>query len=66
VGVELIYQEVMKTGHPHVSVVRKEQIIPQLLEHPLRDGGVMVFMGAGDIGEIANEFVGNISACASA
>lgn len=66
VGVELIHQEVLKTGHPHVTVVHREQIMPQLLEHPLREGGVMVFMGAGDIGEIANEFVSQIGACASA
>lgn len=66
VGVELIYQEVLKAGHPQVAIVHKEQIIPRLLENPLRDGGVMVFMGAGDIGEIANEFVGHIGACASA
>jgi UDP-N-acetylmuramate--alanine ligase len=64
VNVELVYQEVLKTGHKHVSVVRKEQILPFLAEHPLKDG-VMIFMGAGDIGEIASEFVSHLDACAS-
>ncbi|HNX69361.1 MAG TPA: UDP-N-acetylmuramate--L-alanine ligase [Candidatus Omnitrophota bacterium] len=66
VDVEVIYREVRNSGHPHVSVIHKEQIIPYLLEHPLREGGVMVFMGAGDIGEVANEFVRNIGACTPA
>lgn len=65
VSVELIYDEVIKTGHKHASVVHKEQIIPYLMKHPLRDG-VMIFMGAGDIGEIANEYVRNIRAGAAA
>jgi len=59
ISVALIYEEVIKTGHKHVSVVHKEQIIPHLLKHPLHDG-VMIFMGAGDIGEVANEYVRNI------
>ena len=65
INVDLVYQEVLKTGHPHVSVVQKEQILPYLSEHPL-ENGVMVFMGAGDIGEIASEFVHHLDACASA
>jgi UDP-N-acetylmuramate--alanine ligase len=65
VNVELVYREVLKTGHKHVSVVRKERILSFLAEHPLKDG-VMIFMGAGDIGEIASEFVSHLDACASA
>jgi UDP-N-acetylmuramate--alanine ligase len=65
VKVEWVYQEVLKTGHKHVSIVRKEQILPYLAEHPLKDG-VMIFMGAGDIGEVASEFVDRLDACASA
>jgi len=65
VNVELVYQEVLKTGHKHVSVLHKEQILPYLAEHPLKNG-VMIFMGAGDIGEIASEFVNHLDACASA
>ena len=59
IGVELIAGEVARAGHPYVRLVKKDKIIPFLLEHPLVDG-VMVFMGAGDIGELANEFVGSI------
>lgn len=59
VSVQLIADEVAKTGHPHVRIVQKDKIISYLREHPLVDG-VMVFMGAGDIGDLANEFVGSI------
>ncbi len=65
VNVEWVYQEILKTGHKNVSVVRKDQILPFLAEHPLKDG-VMIFMGAGDIGEIASEFVHSLDTCASA
>lgn len=58
IGVELIANEVADAGHPHVRIVKKDKIIPFLVEHPLADG-VMVFMGAGDIGDLANEFVGS-------
>jgi UDP-N-acetylmuramate--alanine ligase len=62
VNVDMVYQEVLKTGHPHVAVVRKEQILSYLSEHPMKDG-VMIFMGAGDIGDIAGEFVHRLEAC---
>ncbi len=54
-GVQLIYDEVLKNGHPDVSVVSKEKILNDLLG---RSGlhGVVAFLGAGDIGEIADEF----------
>ena len=65
VNVEMVYQEILKTGHKHVSVVRKEQILPYLAEHPLNNG-VMIFMGAGDIGDIASEFVNHLDPCATA
>jgi UDP-N-acetylmuramate--alanine ligase len=65
IGVELIANEVAAAGHPRVLIIKKEQIIPFLHEHPLADG-VMVFMGAGDIGEMANEFVGSIGTRARA
>lgn len=65
VHVDQVYQEVVKAGHSHVCVVRREQVLSYLLEHPLKDG-VMIFMGAGDIGEIAGEFVGHLTPCAAA
>ncbi len=65
IGVTAIYDKVVGAGHSQVSILKKEQIIPYLLEHPLKNG-VMVFMGAGDIGDIANEFVHQFGVCASA
>ncbi len=59
ISVDRIAQEVVASGHSNVRIVHREQIIPYLQTHPLVDG-VMVFMGAGDIGELANEFVGGI------
>jgi UDP-N-acetylmuramate--alanine ligase len=64
VNVDLVYREIQKAGHPHASVVRKDDILPYLSGHPLKDG-VMIFMGAGDIGEIASAFVDQLGACAS-
>lgn len=65
VSVELIYQEVLGAGHSNVRVVPKEKILMHLEEHSLKNG-VMVFMGAGDIGEIASEFVDHIRASVTA
>lgn len=53
VGVNMIYEEVRKTGHPSAQVLSKEDIPAYLLKHPK---GVIAFLGAGDIGEVANEF----------
>lgn len=61
VSVDLVYQEVLRAGHKHVVVVPKERILSYLAENPLKDG-VMIFMGAGDIGEIASEFVNHLDA----
>ncbi|HPW65004.1 MAG TPA: UDP-N-acetylmuramate--L-alanine ligase [Candidatus Omnitrophota bacterium] len=65
VSVELIANEVASAGHPNVRIVHRDRVIPYLSEHPLADG-VMVFMGAGDIGDLANDFVGNMNAHPSA
>jgi len=65
VNVDMVYREVVKTGHQHVSMVPKEQILSYLMEHPLK-AGVMIFMGAGDISEIAGEFVGRLAPCPAA
>ncbi len=65
VAIDHVYEEVMSAGHPHVRVVRREAILSYLLDHPL-EKGVMIFMGAGDIGEIAGEFVGRLAPCATA
>lgn len=55
VNVNLIYDAVKKGGHPNVWVVGRSEIIDFLMTH--REGEEAVaFLGAGDIGEIADEF----------
>jgi len=55
VNVRLIYDAVKKGGHPDVRVVGRSEIIDFLMAH--REGDETVaFLGAGDIGEIADEF----------
>ena len=52
---ELIYQSVRKANHPSVKMVPKAQVIDYLLSGNSREG-VIAFLGAGDIGEVADEF----------
>lgn len=59
VGVEWIADEVAAAGHSNVRIVHKDRLIAYLSDHPLVDG-VMVFMGAGDIGDLANDYVASI------
>ena len=55
VNVSLIYDAVKKSGHSDVWIVRRNEIIDFLMAH---HGGeeAIAFLGAGDIGEIADEF----------
>lgn len=55
VNVRLIYNEVRENGFQAVEVIEKNKIIANLLN---RSGlrGVVAFLGAGDIGEVADEF----------
>jgi len=55
--VNLIYEEVKKSGHPDVQIIGREDLINFLLSHHEGEETV-VFLGAGDIGEIADEFAG--------
>ncbi len=55
VDVHLIYEVVKKGGHPDVRVVRRSEIIDFLMAHREGDEAI-AFLGAGDIGEIADEF----------
>ncbi|MBI4367766.1 MAG: UDP-N-acetylmuramate--L-alanine ligase [Candidatus Omnitrophica bacterium] len=55
IGVDLIFEAVKKSGHSNVRMIHREQIVDFMMAH--RDGAeVVVFLGAGDIGEIADEF----------
>lgn len=58
-SVEMIYAEVIKQGHPQVRMLPKTQINTYLSER-FQNGGVFAFLGAGDIGEIANEFTSRL------
>ena len=55
VDVNQLYQLIKNAGHPNVQVIAKNQIIDYLLQDPVQDG-VIAFLGAGDIGEVAGEF----------
>ncbi|MBI3317199.1 MAG: UDP-N-acetylmuramate--L-alanine ligase [Candidatus Omnitrophica bacterium] len=55
VDVNLIYRQVRESGFKDVQMMEKDKIISNLLSRTnLR--GVVAFLGAGDIGEIADEF----------
>ena len=61
VDVNLIFNEVCKSGHKNVSILKKEKIVSSLSSYSERNS-VIAFIGAGDIGEIADEFVSNLKA----
>jgi UDP-N-acetylmuramate--alanine ligase len=52
---EVIYDSVRQANHPSVQMVPKAQVIDYLLSRDSREG-VIAFLGAGDIGEVADEF----------
>ena len=55
VQVNVIYDAVKKTGHPDVQIIPRDHIIDFLLLHQEAEQTV-AFLGAGDIGDIADEF----------
>lgn len=55
VSVKDLYQLVKESNHPDVQMVAKDQIINHLIQDTDLSGAV-VFLGAGDITEVANEF----------
>lgn len=55
VQVSVIYDAVKKMGHSNVHMVSRDHIIDFLLSH-LEGEQTVAFLGAGDIGEIADEF----------
>ncbi|MDD5216999.1 MAG: UDP-N-acetylmuramate--L-alanine ligase [Candidatus Omnitrophica bacterium] len=55
INVNMICEQVKKNGHPPVITLAKEAITRYLLEH-LTPGSIIAFLGAGDIGDIADEF----------
>lgn len=62
---EWIYDQVISNGHPHARVLKKEDILPYLLgQSDLR--GTVAFVGAGDIGEIADAYADRLKSLAQA
>ena len=56
---ELIYNSVREARHPSVKMVPKAEVIDYLLSRsPLE--GIIAFLGAGDIGEVADDFARRI------
>ena len=56
---ELIYDAVREAKRPAVKMVPREGVIDHLLSHHSPEG-VFAFLGAGDIGEVADEFARRI------
>jgi len=57
IGVNLIYDAVKKSGHQDVQIVRRDRVIDYLCSR-MGEEETVAFMGAGDIGEVADEFAG--------
>ena len=55
INVRLIYDAVKESGHPDVRMIGRHEIIDFLVAH-LDGEGTIAFLGAGDIGEIADDF----------
>ena len=54
---ELIYRAVRESNHPAVKMISKAEVIDYLLNREAREQeGIVAFLGAGDIGEVAEEF----------
>ena len=65
VDISSIYKEVVAHGHPSAAVVPKDQIISHLSSQDSLSG-VVAFLGAGDIGDIANEFANRFKSAVAA
>ena len=59
VDANLIFKEVKASRHPNVQLMSRDKIIDFLLEDS-KNYGLVAFLGAGDIGELANDFAGRI------
>lgn len=59
VSVEVVYDAVKKSGHANVQVIRRDHII-EFLSSQMGADETIAFLGAGDIGEVANEFAGRL------
>ncbi len=56
---QLIYDSVREARHPEVKMIPKVSVIDYLLSRDSQEG-IIAFLGAGDIGEVADEFTRRI------
>ena len=56
VTTKIIYDEAVKNGQKNARLLKKEEIIPHLL-NTLKGNEMVLVLGAGDIGELSNELV---------
>ena len=59
VSSEIIYDAVCESRHPSVKMMQKETVLDYLLARNSQKG-IFAFLGAGDIGELADEFARRI------
>lgn len=55
VSVSCIYDQVLASGYSAVQMLGKQKILDYLMSRP-QNCGIIAFVGAGDIGELADEF----------
>lgn len=65
IDVAWILREVLKKGHPAAHVVQKNEILSYLMTRSLQHS-VIAFLGAGDIGELADEFANRFKSLTTA
>ncbi|HRK61135.1 MAG TPA: UDP-N-acetylmuramate--L-alanine ligase [Candidatus Omnitrophota bacterium] len=56
ISIKMIFEEAKKYGIDRITMVKKEDLVPTLLQRRVANE-VIAFLGAGDIGEVADEFV---------
>jgi len=65
VDIDLIHRELIHRGHRSVKVIKRQALTRELLSRNDLQGTI-AFLGAGDIGEVANEFTSQLKTLASA
>lgn len=58
ITVKCVYDEAVASGHPSVHMIQRNKILNYLLEGRIQ--GIVAFIGAGDIGELADEFASRL------
>lgn len=61
VTTKIIYDEALKNGQKKAQLLKKEKIVPYLL-NTLRGNEIVLVLGAGDIGELSSELVKELGA----